>query len=59
MNGIRAAIISTVSAIPEVFAHAIKKMHEINGRNANLQAFQMLTLLTWKTWEYVFWTEKY
>lgn len=31
-----------------VFAHAVRQVHEINGRNANLQPLQMLSLHIWK-----------
>lgn len=36
MNGIKTAIITIISqAVPEIQAYAIRKVHKINGRNAN------------------------
>lgn len=43
-----------VKAVPEEFAHVIRMMHKINGRNANLQPLQMLNIVYLETQGHVF-----
>ena len=40
----RGAVITIIRAVAKLFAHAFRKVHKIQGRNANHQLLQILPL---------------